>query len=250
MPTLDSYPQIAASDQYTFATGFRQDPQSGKLTTIKIPVPFLYGNKWSMGVGAPTAAGTSGDLYLNVATGDVWQFTNGWGLTGTNIRGPAGKTGAQLLTGTIDPTSAIGENDDSYLNTATMHLFSPKANNTWPAGVALSSGLYDTGAYIEGTTAPSETVWKFVSPRTWTLPAGASGVAKAGIAAAASTTFVLAKNGTQIGTITFAAGSALGTVSITSSTAIAAGDVLTLTAPATPDSALRDAAFTLAGTRP
>jgi len=250
MPTLDSYPQIAASDQYTFATGFRQDPQSGKLTTIKIPIPFLYGSKWTLGFGAPTSAGTSGDLYTNATNGDVWQFTNGWGLTGMNLKGPAGTTGAQLLTGTVDPTGAIGKDSDSYLNTATMKLFSPKANNQWPAGVSLSSGLYDAGAYIEGTTTPSEVVWKFVSPRSWTLPAGASGVAKAGAPAAALTFFVLALNGTQIGTITFAAGAAVGVVSIASSTAIAAGDVMTLTGPATPDSTLRDTAFTLAGTRP
>jgi hypothetical protein len=250
MPTLDQYPQIAASDQFTFATGFRVDPQSGKLTTIKIPVPFLYGSKWSMGAGAPTGPGTSGDMYLNVTTGDVWQFTTGWGLTGTNLRGPQGLQGTKLIAGTTDPTGATGADGDSYLNVTSMTMFSPKAAGVWPTGTKLSSGVYDVGAYVEGMVTPSEVVWKFVSPRAWTLPSGSPGYVKAGVAAAAATTFVLSKNGTQIGTLSFAAAAVIGTVTITTSTAIAAGDVLTLTAPASPDTALQDMAFTLAGTRP
>lgn len=250
MPTQDTYPQIAASDQYTYATGFRQDPGTGKLTTIKIPVPFLYGSKWTAGAGAPSAGGSNGDMYLNLSTGDIWQFTTGWGLTGTNIMGPTGAQGTALLTGTVDPTTGVGNNGDSYLNITTMKLFSPKAAGAWPAGVALSSGLYDLGGYIEGAMTPNEVVWKFYSPRSWTLPSGASGGAKAGTAATASTIFTLAKNGTAIGSITFAAAATTATVSITSTTTVAAGDVLTLTGPASPDPSLQDIAFTLAGTRP
>lgn len=120
-----------------------------------------------------------------------------------------------------------------------------------PSAVAASAiGVYDVGGYIEGTPSASETVFEFYSPRAWTLPSGASGGSKAGIAATGSTTFTLALNGTGIGTLTYAAAGTTGTLSVTSTTAIAAGDVLSLTAPATPDATLANIAFTLSGTRP
>jgi hypothetical protein len=71
------------------------------------------GSKWWTGSGAPAGAlGVVGDVYLNTATGDVYQKTAAaaWTLTG-NIRGPAGPqgpAGAQGATGAQGPTGATG----------------------------------------------------------------------------------------------------------------------------------------------
>ncbi|ARK56315.1 hypothetical protein BOC36_24920 [Burkholderia pseudomallei] len=168
-------------------------------------------------------ASTTNYVYANASTGAVSVNTTGF---------PAGAIPLYtIVTGT---TTATGYTDQ-------------RSNQ---AAAATSAAVYDVGGYIEGLPNASETVWQFYSPRAWTLPAGASGGAKAGTAATASTTFTLKQNGTSVGTIVFSASGTTGTVSITSSTAIASGDLLALVAPATPDTTLADIAFTFAGTRP
>lgn len=57
--------------------------------------------------------------------------------------GPIGPTGAQgtagntVLSGSIAPTSGVGQNGDFYIATSTSTLYGPKAGGNWPAGVAL-----------------------------------------------------------------------------------------------------------------
>jgi hypothetical protein len=68
------------------------------------------------------------------------------------------------------------------------------------------------------------------------------------IAATASTVFTLKKNGSSIGTATFAISGTVPTFSFGSAVTFAVGDVLTITAPATPDATLADISFDLLGT--
>jgi hypothetical protein len=42
-----------------------------------------------------------------------------------------------LLTGTVAPSNGLGTDGDSYLNTVTATLYSPKAGGVWPAGIPL-----------------------------------------------------------------------------------------------------------------
>ena len=70
-------------------------------------------------------------------------------------QGPTGATGADgktLLSGTANPSVAVGINGDFYINTATSTIFGPKAAGVWPTGVSL---LGATGAQgpqgIQGT---------------------------------------------------------------------------------------------------
>ena len=65
------------------------------------------------------------------------------------------------------------------------------------------------------------------------------------MAATGSSVFNLAKNGTNFGTVTFAASGTTGTFAAASATSFAAGDVLTVTGPATADATLADIALTL-----
>ena len=77
----------------------------------------------------------------------------------------------------------------------------------------------------------------------------ANGQAKAAVAATGSSVFVIVKNGTQVGTITFAASSVTATISIASNVLFAIGDVITIVAPATADATLSDVDFTLVATQ-
>lgn len=108
---------------------------------------------------------------------------------------------------------------------------------------------YDLALSTSGKPSVSEKVLRFKTPRAYKISnvqTGASAVAQA--AATAASVFTIAKNGTQIGTITFSAGSATGTISIPSATNFAVGDLLTITAPATQDTTLTDLDITLLAT--
>jgi len=78
----------------------------------------------------------------------------------------------------------------------------------------------------------------------------AGSLAKADTAATASTVLSVKKNGTEIGTITFAIAGTTGTLESDGVAAsFAAGDVMTVVAPATPDATLAKIAATFKGSK-
>lgn len=100
---------------------------------------------------------------------------------------------------------------------------------------------YDLIGATFGTNSNSEVIYRFKAPRAITIPtnfAGASSVA--GTAAAGSTTYSIQKNGSQVATLTFGAGSATGTFSNQAAISIAVGDVIKIVTPATADANLAD----------
>jgi len=117
------------------------------------------------GSSAPTSSlGNSGDIYIQINTGDVYRKTgNTWNLIG-NIKGPPGEPGQQgpagqtgrspeILFGVGDPDNAIGNNGDLYINTNTGELFS-KVNNTWTFRIVMK-GERGTQIY-SGNNPPSQ----------------------------------------------------------------------------------------------
>ena len=145
--------------------------------------------------------------------------------------------------------------DSSYFATATA-VTTAQADATQALADAATAQsdvnalkYYDMAGGFSGTGENNEIVMTFVAVRAFSLPSGA-GIHKAfaGTAATASTTFTIRKNGTQIGTMVFAAAGTTATFSITSATSFAAGDRLTVVGPATADTTLADVGFTIAGT--
>ena len=65
--------------------------------------------------------------------------------------------------------------------------------------------------------------------------------------ATAAAPFTIAKNGSAIGTMVFAAGATSASFTMGAATLFAAGDVLTIAAPAPADATLANLAWTLAG---
>lgn len=109
---------------------------------------------------------------------------------------------------------------------------------------------YDLTWMFPGMPAASAVLFRCPLARAVTFPptmAGSQGVA--GTAATAATIFRLRRNGTQFGTMRFAAGAKVATFTSASGAAFAVGDVLTITAPTTADATLADVAGTLVGLR-
>ncbi|MGY6156647.1 beta strand repeat-containing protein [Paraburkholderia graminis] len=190
------------------------------------------------GTGANTLTGLlygNGTSAMTAATGA--QIATALGST--NISGSAAN-----VTGTV--AVAHGGTGLTALGTANQVL-QMNSGATAPAWTSLA---YDIGLYIEGVTTASEVVFNLVAARAFTWPSGLTGsFAKAGIAATASTTFTINRNGSSIGSFVFAASGTSATFTLSSPVTFAAGDVIQITAPATADSTLANIAITFAGTR-
>jgi hypothetical protein len=113
---------------------------------------------------------------------------------------------------------------------------------------AVVAPSYVSGSWA-GAPGASQVIERFIFATPVTFPAGLAGsYGTAGTAAAAAASFGIAKNGTAVGTMAFAAGATSATFTMTAATGFAGGDVLTITAPAVPDATLANLAWTLSGT--
>jgi len=116
---------------------------------------------------------------------------------------------------------------------------------------ARASAPVDLATAVMGTPSASEVLLRYVFTRAVTFPDEFAGSqASAGTAAAASTVFLVKKNGSTVGTVTFAISGTTGVFATTGTTVVmAAGDVLELQAPSSPDATLANIGFTFVGVR-
>jgi hypothetical protein len=193
--------------------------------------------------------------------------TSHYGLT-TLYRGAYGSTigshssGAQFAR--LD--QAIGRFPyPSTLIGQTIYLKFPSANIVGGAAQSLASvpaytytvtgsGKASVATTVSGSyTGPTTTnlvVQRYVFAGTVMFPAGLTGSqGTAGVAATATTTYSIKKNGTNVGAMVFAAGAMIGTFSMPSATTFMAGDILTVVAPVSPDATLANLAWTLVGSQ-
>jgi hypothetical protein len=153
----------------------------------------------------------------------------------------------------------------STLISQTIHLKFPSANIVGGGAQSLASVPAYTytvtgsgkasvattvnGSYT-GTTTANLVVQRYVFAGTVMFPAGLTGSqGTAGVAATATTSYSIKKNGTNVGTMVFAAGATTATFSMASATTFMAGDILTVVAPASPDATLANLAWTLVGSQ-
>ncbi len=107
---------------------------------------------------------------------------------------------------------------------------------------------YDTSGMVAGKPTASQVILRVKAARAFSLASsltGSTGVA--GTAATASTVFDVKKNGSSIGSMTFAISGTSASFSGAGGS-FAIGDLLTVVAPASPDTTCADVAFTLLGT--
>lgn len=105
---------------------------------------------------------------------------------------------------------------------------------------------YDLRLGIVGVPTASQLAWLLIG-RAATVLTADPGNAYCRTAPTAEAVFDIRKNGTSIGSVTFAAAANVGTVAVTVDTAFAVGDRLELVAPATADSTLADVQLHLRG---
>lgn len=101
--------------------------------------------------------------------------------------------------------------------------------------------------FFSNTLLSSELLYALHTRAQWTLLASSGNNPKASaiVAATASTTITLRKNGTSIGTIVFGIGGTVATVTIATAVSFVADDIFTITAPSTADATLADVLLTL-----
>ena len=96
--------------------------------------------------GATGLTGPQGPIGLTGPAGAVGDKGDTGPTGATGSTGAAGVDGKTVRNGTSNPVSGTGVNGDFYINTATNTLFGPKANGTWPSGVALVGPQGATGS--------------------------------------------------------------------------------------------------------
>ena len=136
------------------------------------------------------------------------------------------------------------------LRAGELSIVGSRGTNLVALAASAVGGLYDIGLFIPGQPAASAMVFQFVVPRAISFPVNlVASLARAGTAATSAASFTLRNNGSNIGTIDFAAGSATATFSLPVGAAFAAGDVLEILAPSPQDATLADVSITVSASR-
>jgi hypothetical protein len=202
---------------------------------------------------------------LSPVTGFLWtilagsaNLADGQVLYADLVRAP---TSNQVVT--TYTANQVANSDTAYLlairiGSTVFFRTSSLASGSTQTGFYSSGGgavdprwlAYDISGEVVGSPVGSQTCLNFVSGRTVTFPANFAGsVAKAGTTATGSAQFVITKNSSNVGTITFAAGSGVATMTSSGGAPVvlASGDILNIYAPAVADATLADVTYILVG---
>jgi hypothetical protein len=114
-----------------------------------------------------------------------------------------------------------------------------------------SAPAYDVTLWQAGKPDADQVMLKVRLPRAVAFAANFAGstTADADVAATGSTVFSIQKNGTEVGTATYAASGTTATFASLGAVSFSAGDVLTVVAPTTQDATLEGIAICLKGTK-
>lgn len=151
----------------------------------------------------------------------------------------------QLQSGTSLPTDGQALGELFYLTTGSAGLYLYTGSSWLAVGTGVSGGgggstTYGVGLTISGQPTTDETLLFFPAPQALSLPTNATGsTAACEVAPSSTATFSIRKNGTQIGTVTFAANATTGTFTATS-TSFSTGDVLSVVLTSAYDNTFSD----------
>lgn len=149
---------------------------------------------------------------------------------------------ATLRTATPGATLALGAGE--------LSLVASRGSDLVALSAAAQGGLYDMGVFIAGQPVGSARVFQYVFPRSVSFPPGLTASrGRSGTGAGAAASFMLRRNGSNIGSMDFAAGASVATFTLPAGIGFGPGDVLEVLAPAPPDATLADISLTLVGAR-
>lgn len=126
-------------------------------------------------------------------------------------------------------------------------------SNSWSSAIRIRGAQggqrYEVTNFDSDTPGSAEVIFELIFTQSVTFPSGFSGSrAKASTAATALSVYTIKKNGSSIGTLTFASSGTTGTFAMASSTTFAAGDILRISAPSPADATLAGVKLNLVGT--
>jgi hypothetical protein len=202
------------------------------------------GMNLSVGTGnlsiLPRASGNTGmAIYSNTGTTPYLEFFQDVTLRGSVLHSNARNGMALTSTGSAFVDGVSGAN---------LQFNGTTRLSTTSTGVSVTGTLSSTGTltapniatnlsvFCSGNPDANEVIGGAIMPVAFTVTQG-NCVAKATVAATASTVFTILKDGVTVGTCTFAAAATTGTFSITAG-GIAANQHLYIQAPTTPDATL------------
>lgn len=112
-----------------------------------------------------------------------------------------------------------------------------------------NAATYDIAAFVDGTPISDALVFKFATPRAFTINSTATGsIAKAKVAASVSSPFIVKVNGVAIGNVIFEPGQTAGVFQLQSDITLQVGDIFELVSPSVSDTTLSDVAITFVST--
>jgi hypothetical protein len=229
------------------------DVEDGTGTPAENAVLTWKNGVWQAEPGAPTSLALLTDVDESTPPTDgqalVFNGTAGKWKPATISTG--GGSGISVYYGTGAPSTTHTDND-LYFDTSQL----PYAGYVQHAGTWEPFGppglTFDVALYVESAPTASERLLRLPISRNSTFAGNFSGsYANASTAATGSTVFDVRKNGSSVGSITFAASGTTATFTTTSGAAVtfSAGDYLEIIAPNTPDATLKEIGFSLKGVR-
>ena len=156
---------------------------------------------------------------------------------------------AEYITSSTNAT-LTGERVLTDTETVTWDFTTAGQAKATAVGGSTTSTAYDLGVTWSGTIPTNQVLLRYPFPRQVTFPANLS--TSKGVSTAAATgayVITIARNGTPVGTINFAAAATSATFTMASDTVFAIGDILTLTAQSAVDATLANLGISLAGIR-
>ena len=208
---------------YTIPYGTNDEPQSPK-TALRFVLLTL--------AGAPPADWTA---YMPAGPTKLFLVQN-------NMSG--GRNARILVPGQTGVVVPPGQTWLCYLNgtdVVQLPIAAPPGSQPW-----------DIGNFIDGPPSAGLVVMRWIHARTVTFPANFSNnQMKAGTGATNTATFIVNKNGAQVGTATFSAGAGTAVWASSGGNPVVynAGDVGTFVAPNPADATLADLDWIFSGTR-
>lgn len=171
--------------------------------------------------------------------------------------------------GTTTPKNSYTDSTGATANTNPIILDSKGEANIWTFGLfklnatqsdntqitgypvdnlGAGQSSYDIAGYTSGVPTASQIVLRLPMVRQVTFDVNMAGSkGSASVAATASTTYVIAQNGTLIGTMSFTTGGTSATFIAATTVTLAVGDILSVTGPVIADATLANVGFILAG---